>query len=65
MNSPPCARPSATTAAIITAEKVVQEFWDYDDADREKARRLSDEYLKRRLQELKDGKRNIRTWKEN
>ena len=47
------------------AEKVVQEFWDYDDADREKARRLSDEYLKRRLQELKDGKRNVRTWKEN
>jgi len=43
----------------------VQEFWDYDAADREKARRLSDEYLKRRLQELKDGKRNVRTWKEN
>ena len=33
----------------------MQEFWDYDAADHEKARRLSDEYLKRRLQELKDG----------
>ena len=47
------------------AEKIVQEFWDYDTADREKARKLSGEYLKRRLQELKEGKRNVRTWKEN
>ena len=47
------------------AEKIVQEFWDYDTAGREKARKLSGEYLKRRLQELKEGKRNVRTWKEN
>ena len=44
------------------AEKVVQEFWDYDGADREKARKLSGEYLKRRLQELKAGQHNTRTW---
>ena len=46
------------------AEKVVQEFWMYDIADREKARKISGEYLKRRLRELKEGKRNVRTWKE-
>ena len=45
------------------AEKVVQEFWDYTDSDREKARKISGEYLKRRLQELNDGKRNPLTWK--
>ena len=45
------------------AEKVVQEFWDYDGADREKARKISAAYLQRRLQELKDGKRNPLTWK--
>jgi len=44
------------------AEKVVQEFWDYDSADREKARMISREFLRRRLQELKEGKRNPRTW---
>ena len=47
------------------AEKVVQEFWDYDGADREKARKISAAYLQRRLQELKDGKRNPLTWKGN
>jgi len=45
------------------AEKVVQEFWDYDAADREKARKISAAYLQRRLQELKDGKRGPLTWK--
>ena len=45
------------------AEKVVQEFWDYDGADREKARKISAAYLQRRLQELKDGKRGPLTWK--
>ncbi|MCP4849184.1 MAG: sulfatase [Verrucomicrobiaceae bacterium] len=34
-------------------EKVLQEFWDYDGADREKARKISREFLQRRLQELK------------
>jgi N-acetylglucosamine-6-sulfatase len=33
-------------------EKVVQEFWNYDAADREKARKISNEFLKRRLQTL-------------
>jgi len=46
-----------------SAEKVVQEFWDYDGADREKARKISAAYLQRRLQELKDGKRGPLTWK--
>ena len=35
------------------AEKVVQEFWNYDAADREKARKISSEFLQRRLQALK------------
>ncbi|HVX59054.1 MAG TPA: sulfatase/phosphatase domain-containing protein, partial [Pirellulales bacterium] len=43
-------------------EAVVQEFWDYDEADRAKAREISHRFLKRRLQELEDGKRNVRTW---
>jgi N-acetylglucosamine-6-sulfatase len=36
-------------------EKVVQEFWDYDAADREKAIELSAEFRQRREAEL--GKR--------
>ena len=43
-------------------EAIVQEFWDYDKADVAKARQISHEYLKRRLDELKANKRNIRTW---
>jgi len=43
-------------------EAIVQEFWDYDESDVAKARRISHEYLKRRLGELKANKRNIRTW---
>lgn len=34
-------------------EAVVQEFWDYDSADRAKAEATSHEYLQRRLAELK------------
>ncbi len=34
-------------------EKVVQEFWNYDASDREKARKISNEFLQRRLQDLK------------
>ena len=37
-------------------EKVVQEFWDYDRDDREKARKISGEFLKRRLSELQKSK---------
>ena len=33
-------------------EKVIQEFWNYDDADQAKARELSDAYLKVRKAEL-------------
>ena len=43
-------------------EAIVQEFWDYDKADRSKAREISNAYLERRLAELKAGKRNTRTW---
>jgi N-acetylglucosamine-6-sulfatase len=43
-------------------EEVVQEFWDYDEADQTKAREISHTYLKRRLQELKENKRNTKTW---
>jgi N-acetylglucosamine-6-sulfatase len=43
-------------------EAIVQEFWDYDEADQAKAREISHRYLQRRLKELAAGKRNIRTW---
>lgn len=43
-------------------EAVLQEFWDYDQADQEKAREISHHYLKRRLQELADEQRNVKTW---
>ena len=43
-------------------ERIVQEFWDYDDADRAKAKQLSHDYLQRRLGELEKGKRNIKSW---
>ena len=42
-------------------EAIVQEFWDYDEADQAKAREISHQYLQRRLDELAAGKRNIRT----
>ena len=45
------------------AEKVLQEFWDYDAADQAKAKEISHKYLKRRQAELKAGKRNIYTVK--
>ena len=41
---------------VPKTEKVVQEFWDYDRADREKARNISGEFLKRRLDELQNPK---------
>jgi len=34
-------------------EEVLQEFWDYDGSDRERARKISGEFLERRLLELK------------
>ena len=43
-------------------EKVIQEFWDYDESDRAKARRISHEYKERRLNELQSNERNVRTW---
>jgi hypothetical protein len=33
-------------------EKVVQEFWDYDDEDRKQAQEISHEFLARRLESL-------------
>ena len=42
-------------------EAIIQEFWDYDEADQAKAREISHQYLKRRQTELKAGKRNIVT----
>lgn len=38
-------------------EKVVQEFWDYDLRDQEKAKAISAEFLQRRLNQLKQLKR--------
>lgn len=43
-------------------EKVVQEFWDYDESDREKAKQISHDYYQRRQDELQKKKRNIKTW---
>ena len=42
-------------------EKIVQEFWDYDEADQAKARKISAEYLARRKGELETGIRNVKT----
>jgi arylsulfatase A-like enzyme len=43
-------------------EKIVQEFWDYDEADQAKARKISAEYLARRKGELEAGVRNVKTY---
>lgn len=43
-------------------EAIVQEFWDYDEADQAKAREVSNQYLKRRLAELEQNQRNTKTW---
>ena len=42
-------------------EKIVREFWDYDEADQAKAREISAQYLARRKKELSEGIRNFRT----
>ncbi len=41
------------------AEQVLQEFWDYDEADQAKAQKISKAYLARRKAELKAGKLNV------
>lgn len=46
-------------------EAIVQEFWDYDQADQKKAREISHDFLNRRQAELKAGKRNVRTHRGN
>ena len=38
-------------------EKVVQEFWDYDDADRKKAIEISAQFRQRREQELSEARK--------
>jgi len=43
-------------------EEIVQEFWDYDELDREKAKQISHDYYRRRQVELQKGKRNTKTW---
>ena len=42
-------------------EKVVQEFWDYGEADQAKARKISAQYLERRKGELAAGVHNVKT----
>lgn len=42
-------------------EAIVQEFWDYDEADQAKARDISHQFLKRRQDELASNQRNIQT----
>ncbi|QDT66679.1 sulfatase family protein [Calycomorphotria hydatis] len=44
-------------------EKVLQEFWDYDHKDRDKAIEISHAYLQRRLDELSKDQRNVQTHK--
>jgi N-acetylglucosamine-6-sulfatase len=44
-------------------ESMLQEFWDYDEADQAKAREISHQYRQRRLEELKAGQRNVPTWR--
>ena len=43
-------------------EEIVQEFWDYSEADQEKARKISREYLSRRKAELTSGLLNPKTF---
>ena len=42
-------------------EKIVQEFWDYDEADQAKARKISAKYIARRKGELQNDVRNVKT----
>lgn len=42
-------------------EKIVREFWDYDEADQRRAREISHQYLQRRKAELAAGQRSVRT----
>lgn len=42
-------------------ENIVQEFWDYSDADRKKATAISNEFLTRRKAELAEGLHNPKT----
>ena len=42
-------------------ENIVQEFWDYSDADRKKATAISNEFLIRRKAELAEGLHNPKT----
>jgi len=43
-------------------EEIVQEFWDYSEADQKKARKISGEYLSRRKAELTSGLLNPKTF---
>ena len=43
-------------------EEIVQEFWDYSEADQEKARKISGEYLSRRKAELTSELLNPKTF---
>ena len=42
-------------------EKIVREFWDYDEADQAKAKKISAEYLARREAELESDLKNPKT----
>ena len=42
-------------------EKVIQEFWESSEKNRKKAEKIAQEFLSRRLGELKDGNRSPRT----
>jgi len=42
-------------------EKVIQEFWDSSEKNHKKAEKIAQEFLARRLEELKDGNRSPRT----
>ena len=44
------------------AEAMVDEFWDFDKADRQRAIEISHQYRSRREQELDAGKRSPKTW---
>ena len=43
-------------------EKIVQEFWDFDEADQTKAREISNDYLNRRESELERNVLNLKTY---
>ena len=53
VDNPSAAPNDRVREEMITANKVINEFWDYDESDRKRAVEISHEYLKKASQALK------------